>query len=609
MRKKKKTIKRKMFETYVAALLVVVVVFIVVYMNQTYRMIQEQVDHSMVQLSGNVEERLTDEIRQISNLTERITFSKDVRELFFEKLPASQNAAEIYRLTNQLNEILYGIIGPKLGFYHMNIVNLSGYRLAFGQEYNYRPLNTKKLQEIPWLEATIEKGGKLEVTPTRQSALNTIPEQVISLSRGFGSMIGGSTDGAVEIQLAYEKLEELIVSTAYLDGEVTEERKIVVLDGDGKVIYPTGLDEESLEHYRGTIAAMEGKSEGRKAIRNPITKEREHIFFPQESPYGWKVLLIVSDSIFSRPIKHLAKQILLLSILMLAGVGIFSTKVSRVYSEPIDKLYTSVKGLTLEDISADYEMQIQSGVDELEQLNKVFNKMVVRIHESLEEVVELRNMEMHSRMLALQAQMNPHFLYNTLTVISIMADNDEKANVQWACRNLSDMLAYISSDALHLVHIEEEMAHTENYMSLIKMRYTDDIEFILDVPKEMGNIRIPKLVIQPLVENSVKYATLTKPSWKIQLSAWTEEDQWFVCVKDNGAGFSKEALLELEKRLKMIEETGNIPELSLNGMGLLNIYLRMNFYYKTRTIFQVENDSQQGAKILIGGLIEPSDTV
>ena len=609
MKKRKKTIKRKMFEMYATALLVVVMVFIIVYTTQTYRMMQEQLDNSMIQLSQNVENRLDDEIRQISNLSERITFSKDVRELFFKKLPNSTDAADTYRLTNQLNEILYGIIGPKLGFYHMNIVNLSGHRLAFGQEYNYRPLSEAKLQEIPWLETTIEKGGKLVISPTMESVLNELPKQVISLSRGFGSIIGGSVEGAVEIQMAYEALEELMISTVYLEGEVTEERKIVILDKDGSLVYPLELDEENLKHYQETAALMEEKSQGRMIYKNPVNQEQEHIFFPQTEHYGWKVILIVPDKVFSRPLKHLVMQILLLSILMLVGVGIFSTKMSRVYSEPIDKLYKSVKSLTLDDISSDYETQIQAGVDELEQLNKVFNKMVLRIHESLEEVVKLKNMEMHSRMLALQAQMNPHFLYNTLTVISIMADNEEKSNVQWACRNLSDMLSYISSEALHLVPLKDEMSHTKNYMNLIKMRFMDDIKFLIDVSDEMDEILIPKLVIQPLIENSVKYATATKPVWEIQLSGWTKENQWFICVKDNGIGFSKESLLELDKELQIIQSTGNIPELSLNGMGILNIYLRMNFYYKEKTVFKIENCPDHGASILIGGLIDTSDTV
>lgn len=71
-------------------------------------------------------------------------------------------------------------------------------------------------------------------------------------------------------------------------------------------------------------------------------------------------------------------------------------------------------------------------------------------------------------MLALQAQMNPHFLYNTLTVISIMAENQEKENVRWACRNLSDMLSYISSEALDSVKLADEWKHTCNYIDIIK---------------------------------------------------------------------------------------------------------------------------------------------
>ena len=155
--------------------------------------------------------------------------------------------------------------------------------------------------------------------------------------------------------MAYEALEELMISTVYLEGEVTEERKIVILDKDGSLVYPLELDEENLKHYQETAALMEEKSQGRMIYKNPVNQEQEHIFFPQTEHYGWKVILIVPDKVFSRPLKHLVMQILLLSILMLVGVGIFSTKMSRVYSEPIDKLYKSVKSLTLDDISSDYE--------------------------------------------------------------------------------------------------------------------------------------------------------------------------------------------------------------------------------------------------------------
>lgn len=604
---KKKKIKQRMFETYVWALVVIVAIFMMVYLLQTYQMMHEQITDSMKQLSGTVTERLDDEIKQLSLLSERITFSADVREIFFEKLPNSENAAETYRLVEQLDTTMYGIIGPKLNFYHMNVVDLQGNRYTFGQEYDYKTVEAGKMDELSWLDETVEKGGKLVISPTMESVLNRLPAQVVSLSRGFGSRIGGTVEGAVEIQIAYDSLEDLILSTVYLDSVTNGERDVIVFDREGNLVYPYDLEKEFFEHYQNIVVSI-NENDSNKMIKNVVTGEKEHIFFSTSTVSGWKVLLIVPNSVLMSPIQQFILWILFLSILMLFGVAIFSQKVSNIYTEPVEKLYDSVKSLTLEDINSDYNVQMEAGVDELDQLNKVFNKMVVRLHQSLDEVVESRNMEMHSRMLALQAQMNPHFLYNTLTVISIMADNDEKENVQWACRNLSDMLSYISSEALNLVHFSEELNHTKSYMSLIEMRYMDDIEFTLDISDELMNEYIPKLVIQPLVENSVKYATNTQPVWKIKLTAWTEENKWYLRVCDNGNGFSEEVMQDIQQKMEYIEETENIPELSLNGMGILNIYLRMRFYYKENAVFQIENNSDHGAQILIGGLVYKTDT-
>lgn len=609
MKKRKKKIKQRMFETYVCALIIVVTVFIVVYLTQTYRMMQDQITDSMKQLSGNVVDRLDDEIQQLSLLSERITFSEDVRRIFFTKLPESQGGADSYRLVEQLDATMYGIVGPKLSFYHMNLINLNGYRYAFGQEYNYKQIENNKLEQIPWLEDTIEKGGKLVISPTSETVLNRIPANVISLSRSFGARIGGTTSGAVEVQIAYEHLEELILSTVYLDGVTNQERAVIVFDQNGNIIYPIDLEHEVLKHYREIAASLEGEDYSNKLMKNTATGEKEHVFSSTSDLTKWKILLVVPDSVLKSPIKQLVLQIIFLGLLMVFGVSIFSRWMSNIYTTPIEKLYNSVKELTLEDINSDYNVSIEADVDELEQLNKVFNKMVLRLHQSLDEVVESRNMEMHARMLALQAQMNPHFLYNTLTVISIMADNGEKENVRWACRNLSDMLAYISSEALHLVNFSEEMKHTKSYMTLIEMRYMEDIEFQIDIPENMENILIPKLVLQPLVENAVKYATNTQPVWKIRIKGWIEGEKWFLTVEDNGNGFPTEIIWDINQKIRYIEETGKIPELYLNGMGILNIFLRLRFNYKTEAVFQMENSIDHGARIMIGGIINDKDTV
>lgn len=126
--------------------------------------------------------------------------------------------------------------------------------------------------------------------------------------------------------------------------------------------------------------------------------------------------------------------------------------------------------------------------------------MTDRLKHSLSQVVELKNAEIHAKMLALQAQMNPHFLYNTLAVINIMVAEGETDTVQTACRNLSNILEYISSKELHPVSLRQELQHAQNYMDLMQMRYQGDIVFSVETEEAAMDVMVPKLVIQPLMK-------------------------------------------------------------------------------------------------------------
>ena len=605
MRRKANSIQKNMFYAFAAGLAVVITIIITVYIMQTYALMKDEVTSSMMQLSGNIGERLDDELQRNSLLSENIVFSRDVRRIFFTELPESLDAVTTYRLSNQFNQLMYSITGPKLPFYQMNILDLSGHRVTFGQEYNYTELTRQQMDSIPWLEKAVERDGKLHIVATHESELNSYPAQVISLCRGFAQLIGGKVSGVVEIQVSFDTIDTIVKSTAYIGDKDNEKKMVLVLDKEGNLVYPERLEDGMLEYYGSAVNKLEENGIKNMRSKNPVTKDNEFIFEAVSGFSEWRVMLIMPESILMEPIRRLILQILFLGLLLLMGSAVFSMYMSRIYTIPINKLYHSVQSLTLENLGTGHQVQINSGVNELEQLNDVFNMMTIRLQESLEETVAAKNMEIHSRMLALQAQMNPHFLYNTLTVISIMADNEEKENVRWACRNLSDMLSYISSESLKPVRLEEEWRHTCNYIDIIKMRYMDDIVFESVMPEAMFSLQIPKLVIQPLVENAVKYATNKMPVWNISVEAWEEEGKWFVSVKDNGTGFPEETLRELKEKIRNIEVLGNIPQLALDGMGLLNIYLRMRFFYKNDLTFHIENLPEEGAEVIIGGLLRP----
>lgn len=173
---------------------------------------------------------------------------------------------------------MYSITGPKLPFYQMNIIDLNGHRVTFGQEYNYADLSEEQLGSISWLQKVVDKDGKLYIEATHDSEINSYPVQVISLCRGFGQLIGGRIGGVVEIQISYDTLDTLIKSTAYLEEEKNTDKAVVVLDQEGRLIYPLLLEEEMLFHYRNAAKQLERQGNGSVQLKNPLTGQTEFIF-------------------------------------------------------------------------------------------------------------------------------------------------------------------------------------------------------------------------------------------------------------------------------------------------------------------------------------------
>jgi len=118
----------------------------------------------------------------------------------------------------------------------------------------------------------------------------------------------------------------------------------------------------------------------------------------------------------------------------------------------------------------------------------------------------------------------------------------------------------------------------------------------------MLNLNVPKLIIQPLVENCIKYGLNTEPPWKIRITGRLLSENWVVSVTDSGSGFAPEKLDEIRHKLSNSDiNSTNLPEVSHGGMGLVNIYIRMKLYYGDSTIFDLKNVPEGGAVITIGG--------
>ena len=165
-------------------------------------------------------------------------------------------------------------------------------------------------------------------------------------------------------------------------------------------------------------------------------------------------------------------------------------------------------------------------------------------------------------------------------------------------------MRYISSDSDQMVYLRDEVKHTKSYLECMKLRYDNELNYNINIPEDMMEYKIPKLCLQLIVENAIKFSTKKKGPWTINIDGLITSQYWEIHITDNGPGFSPEALDILQKEIEKIDQTGFLPNLEINGMGLMNIYIRFKLLYNGKHIFRLSNNVSEGARVTIGGAIE-----
>jgi len=206
--------------------------------------------------------------------------------------------------------------------------------------------------------------------------------------------------------------------------------------------------------------------------------------------------------------------------------------------------------------------------------------------------------------------MNPHFLYNILMSIKGLSLQGDKIGVGTTCDLLSEILRYSSSFNSKTVFLQDELDNCYSYLALMKVRYEDFLEYnILDETEDFSLIEIPKMIIQPLIENCFAHGFENKkPPYRIHLSFLKNKNKWQLSISDNGCGFTEEYIetfIEKNKEHTRLLQQGTLLENSdFGGLGIKNVSLRMQYFNKENSIFIIENNSESGATIIIGGSID-----
>ena len=178
--------------------------------------------------------------------------------------------------------------------------------------------------------------------------------------------------------------------------------------------------------------------------------------------------------------------------------------------------------------------------------------------------------------MALQSQINPHFYYNSLSSI-ILAENG-RCEDGYLCRSLGSIMRYIAKDSENTVTLGEEIDYIKKYLYCMKIRYQSSLNYHINIDESLLDIKIPKLIIQPLVENAIKYGTDCTPPWDIYIKSTVSDDYWRIDVIDSGNGFPDEIIETLNEKINNAKNHIGIPNIEIDGMGLVNVYSRWKLH-------------------------------
>jgi two-component system sensor histidine kinase YesM len=259
---------------------------------------------------------------------------------------------------------------------------------------------------------------------------------------------------------------------------------------------------------------------------------------------------------------------------------------------------TSLENLDIQAIETDY------GLDEVRTLANSYQAMTKRLSQAVNSEKRALMLQMQAQFDALQAQINPHFLYNVLNIISGRGIENNDDMICDMCGALASMLRYSTNNKERYVKTEQEMNYLENYLYLLRARYGDKISFDVSIDSAVRDKLLPKMTLHQFVENILAHAYgHSDRRMIIQVSGTMYSDHWEIRVQDNGEGISEEKLREIREKIKNVrknlENRGGM-EMEIGGMGLVNTYARCFLLYHDALIFSIRNLPSGGVEVTVG---------
>lgn len=422
--------------------------------------------------------------------------------------------------------------------------------------------------KLDWYAKAVAKPQDAIITgPNRHSFFDT-DDEVISLSREVQSYENGTFRGVILINLNMNKITEICNSF-----QEKQENFICIINDKGELVY---------EQQNGRERFAFDEKENRQELNTALGKTKESCF--RLNYRGEKYLVTRTDMkttgwtlVSMVPYKSVMAETMAISGVMILAVAItlivtllLLNRILTGVVKPLKKLEKYMVQVNPDNM--DQRMEILTD-DEIGHLSMKFNQMMDRIRNLKEQVIEEQEDKRKYELQALQAQINPHFLYNTLDSIIWMAETND-SNIVAMTEALAKLFRISLNKGNEEISLERELEHVKNYLIIQSMRYADKFTYEISAEPGVERCRTIKLILQPIVENCIYHGIKKKRgTGKITIRAYRREQNLIIEVSDDGCGMPEEICR------KILSDEIESEDISGSGIGVKNVNERIQLRF------------------------------
>lgn len=510
--------------------------------------------------AGNIAAQVNDYVYELRFIANQVNRQPRITGIFYDTQSTIQpgNLFDKNVLVSiDVSSALLGLIKDHALEYNICVYNWTGDFISSQTYMVDKTARDAKLAELNFREEIkrIEDNGGLVVEGPGKNEWTISGDEFITVKIALKNDLVSSANGIIEVRGSTSRYDY----SPYLE-DVENSRGEIRHRITGKTLYEIGDRSVS----------------GDRTVSVPVTGTE------------WEVMVEYTDPVTPAFTLRILGLFTLAFFAIMGFMMLIIYSISRSVTRPITQLARRVKKI---NTPGDQLEPLGAGTpDEIKDLEESFDKMLDRVNQSVMQ-------EKKAYSLALQAQMNPHFLYNTLSIIGAAGEEAGAENVTDMCVKLSDMLRYVASYEKVTVPLREEIAHTANYLSLMKSRYEDYFNYSISVDEGLMNMAVPKLFIQPLAENCFKHGfKMSPPPWNIDIKMHGDQSHWELTIKDNGVGITEERIAEIREKADRA-----ISEMSLSGIGgvgLINTIVRLRMTHSKRLDYSIRSSGGTIIKIV-----------